>query len=538
VCLASIASALALLLPLCLNAQQTPPPAATGAQTQPAPYSIQLNARLVLLDIVVTDQQGNLVTNLNKDDFEVTEDKHPQQIRSLDRPFAQRPAKPVPISSTAELDRLEPNAPVTILVVDELVTSGEVVRFAMEQYLKSQGTQLEQPTMLIAVGGQHFMVLRDYTTNPKELLTALERHYAGSAWIPQLGNDRTRQINLALQSLITVAEATAGHQGHKNMIWIGRGFPEISTNELIDPSDNVMRAVRTCTNLMKESRVTLSTVDPTGVGGGRTGLTGETNGGASYDFHGSAHGDPFAQRINFDALAYATGGQSYYGRNDLDHLIANGVRDGAGFYTLSYRPTTGSDDPKEFRRIDVKVKQPGLHVAFREGYFPGYKPAPQMRTEDGRLTRNFVADITVASRGMIVYDGVPMTIAREGATDKFHIKLQASDLDWFLSEGQAATDTTETADVTLVTESYDLNGRQLSHSAKAMKLHVAPRPGGGTPVGVIDVPAEVKTASAARLRFIVRANSTGRIGADNFFLVDPKTLKDPVTGMAPVKATR
>ena len=37
----------------------------------------------------------------------------------------------------------------------------------------------------------------------------------------------------------------------------------------------------------------------------------------------------------------------------------------------------------------------------------------------------------------------------------------------------------------------------------------------------------------ARLRFVVRSTANGKVGADNFFLVDPKTLSDPMTGLTP-----
>jgi hypothetical protein len=38
----------------------------------------------------------------------------------------------------------------------------------------------------------------------------------------------------------------------------------------------------------------------------------------------------------------------------------------------------------------------------------------------------------------------------------------------------------------------------------------------------------------ARLRFVVRESASGKIGAENVFLVDPKTLADPVTGLNPM----
>jgi hypothetical protein len=49
---------------------------------------------------------------------------------------------------------------------------------------------------------------------------------------------------------------------------------------------------------------------------------------------------------------------------------------------------------------------------------------------------------------------------------------------------------------------------------------------------LVNVPLTISTASpAARLRFVVRSNANGKIGAENVFLVDRKTLSDPATGL-------
>ena len=64
-------------------------PAAPGSLAQPAKnadgtYTIRRSSRLVVLDVVVTDKQGNLVTDLTKGDFNVTEAKEPQTIQNFE----------------------------------------------------------------------------------------------------------------------------------------------------------------------------------------------------------------------------------------------------------------------------------------------------------------------------------------------------------------------------------------------------------------------------------------------------------------------
>jgi hypothetical protein len=58
-------------------ALQTPDTSTAPNTSQPATgpngtYTIQRTARIVILDVVVTDAKGNVVTDLRKDDFKVT----------------------------------------------------------------------------------------------------------------------------------------------------------------------------------------------------------------------------------------------------------------------------------------------------------------------------------------------------------------------------------------------------------------------------------------------------------------------------------
>src|ERR1700743_1545758 len=47
------------------------------------PYTLRVNADEVLLNCTVLDSKGNLVNDLKKEDFRVTEDKIPQKVISL-----------------------------------------------------------------------------------------------------------------------------------------------------------------------------------------------------------------------------------------------------------------------------------------------------------------------------------------------------------------------------------------------------------------------------------------------------------------------
>ena len=72
-----------LAIALAASAQQPAQP--QTSQTPPGPPVIKSQARVVLLDSVVTDKKGNYIRDLTAKDFKVWEDNKEQQITSFSR---------------------------------------------------------------------------------------------------------------------------------------------------------------------------------------------------------------------------------------------------------------------------------------------------------------------------------------------------------------------------------------------------------------------------------------------------------------------
>ena len=224
-------------------------------ERQPA-YTLSVSSQLVTLDIVVNDKNGQPVRGLKRDDFTIYEDNAPRPVVSFEALEPKRATSrgPIEIHSTAELDRVEPDAPVSIVVLDELTTKFEdqyFARYSLEKYLGKQGETLDQPLMLIARSLDHTQVLHDYTTSKKEILDALNRHFVGNDWRATDPNWTNEHILAAFASLIEIAKATQGHPGHKSLIWIGRGFPTIQPSDVTPENEDPLEtAIAQCTNLL------------------------------------------------------------------------------------------------------------------------------------------------------------------------------------------------------------------------------------------------------------------------------------------------
>ena len=104
--------------------------------------TLHVTTRLVVLDVVVLDKAGHPISNLDRSQFSITEDKIPQKLRSFDPPSGHampggNHARPV-VRGTADLAKIG-NAPVNILVFDELNTKWDETGYArlrMEQFLR------------------------------------------------------------------------------------------------------------------------------------------------------------------------------------------------------------------------------------------------------------------------------------------------------------------------------------------------------------------------------------------------------------------
>jgi VWFA-related protein len=459
--------------------------------------------RLVVLDMVVTDAKGNVVTNLKRENFHVEEEGVPQEIETFDPAGAHTIDPQLTIDSTADLDRLAPRAPVNIILLDEFNTRFEdmaFARYSLKKYLESQPAKLPAPTILIAVNLEKFTVVRDYTQNKDELIEALEHHLVAYPWQQQQGAWVGERYATAFLTLRRVAEAVRGHPGHKNMIWIGRGFPALNFARITaQAQDHLESAVRSCLMMLRNSRITLYTVDPAGLMVNPS----EYGGGRYAD-------DPFGGNYQFDRMARASGGGSLYGRNDVDAEIGTAIHDGTSFYTLAYHPNNPpvEADMKKFRKIKVTVDQPGLKVITREGYYPSSPPAP---VDMQNPSRRLMTDLVAAETSTMVYDGVPVSLVPSAKeANAYTVHIDPKGVDWSPATGAAPRQ----AEVILLVATFDHKGKELTRVAKEIKASAPPTvPANGRLERAIDIAYKIDPdPKAARARFVVRVSSTGRIG--------------------------
>jgi VWFA-related protein len=515
VCLSVVTSGAAVAQSEAGGAPQNP---ASAVAPQAAPQSpantLRAYSTVVILDGVALDRKGNPVLDLKAEDFKVLEDNVPQEIRRFETPGHSMPPPNVDIESTADLDRYAPEAPVNIVLLDEFNTHFEdmaFARYSLKKWLDRQPGKLDEPTMLIAVSIDKFQVLRDYTQDKQKILDALDHHFAAYPWQAHNFGWVPERFSLAFTTLMRVAEASSGHLGHKDMIWLGRGFPNINlVGAGVDAERRINNAVQLTVNQLRDARVTLYTIDPAGlqVDPGTYG-------------NDAALFAPFGGEPNFEALSRATGGRPLHGRNDVDAMIGSAIRDGDSLYSFSYRPTNTTYDPQKFRRIKVEVDRPGVTFITRQGYYP--QTGPARPTQDGRLGRQLATELVSASTSNMAYDAVPFSVSvSHDDAHQWMVVVQPKGMAWYFGTADEPRRTRLLVTIT----TFDKKNKLLKTTGQRLEFK-APMtaPSRGRYESGVRFPYKLEPdPKAVRARMVVRVEASGHMGSADFPLVVGTTV--------------
>jgi VWFA-related protein len=481
--------------------------------------------------VVVTDKKGNLVTNLTRDDFKVYEDAQQQTIRTFEPPSAHlMPSSPdgkpqMVVTSAADLHKIG-NAPVTILVLDELNTAFADMSFArqsLEKYLLAQPEILNQPTALLVASNTKFQLLQDYTQKRADVLAALKAHFPEYPWKMANGGkggpNAVERIVQSLSSLLQIAEATRGTPGRKNVIWVGVNAPSVdltyappvTTQEMTD-------LVKRVTQTLLATRVAVYYIDPTANTSATVGIMvpGDTS-----DDDTFVDIDPFNADINFDEFAPATGGKIFLSRNDVNNEIATSIDNGNTYYSISYTPISTSEDAAKFRNIKIKLTNPNLIATTREGYYPEGENTNNVQADASlsaaQRAKLLEMDMSQAALSAMAYNGLSLAAQKSADRKQWQINVDAKGLSW-----TPAPNGTQVAEVTAMAVAFDDRGNGGGAKARAgdkskMVGHVSRElqsvlQAGAAPGAVtFELPADIP-GSATRVRLILRDAVSGKIG--------------------------
>ena len=262
-----ILSLITAFTPVIAMAQQPEP-------AQNATPAIRVQTRVVLVDVLATDNSGKAVTDLKPEDFTVEDAGHKQKVAffSLEQPSSATAPEALPpnvYSNRPEFNRA--SGPLTVLLIDMLNTPVTNQGYARAELLKYIDQQFGagQRIAVYALGNQ-LRKMQDFTSDPAVLRAAIEKVVpqvlskgapgtpgetrissalggltgphgeTGPAQAAAIGaalrsvqDFQSAEVTSALQvrmgatveSLRMLSRILTGYRGRKNLVWVAAAFP-------------------------------------------------------------------------------------------------------------------------------------------------------------------------------------------------------------------------------------------------------------------------------------------------------------------------
>jgi VWFA-related protein len=424
--------------------------AAQAAQTSPS-VTFQTEVSYVDVDAIVTDDQGNFIPGLTREDFEVFEDGKPQKIEMFS--YVQLSTEPPdrflflnrPVSTDARSNRRPFDGRVYVLVLDDLDISPlrtSLVKTAAREFVERHLGDNDIAAVVYTSGRSD--ATQDFTNDRNLLLAAidklvgqrlrsaaveaLERHYHNELTAVNRPENYTNQgadikdsaspIDIrdlereqravaVLDTLRNLGEFMAGVRGRRKAVLLFSEGLEMPMNEIYGThtATDVVGAIKDAITAAARSNVNFFALDPRGL----IGMTSEYIETAGSHAPDVAHGvfgalnaqqglltELKASQDSLRTLSEETGGFAAVNTNTLNTAFDRIVDANSRYYVLGYYPPTHARDGR-FHRIEVRVKRPGARVSARRGYASprGKTATERKREEEARRARD--AKRTVAN---------------------------------------------------------------------------------------------------------------------------------------------
>jgi VWFA-related protein len=391
------------------------PPSGQGQEQQqqqdPQQPIFRTGINFVRVDVIVTDRQGNPITDLQPGDFQVTEDGKPQEIELFRLVNVAEEAMPGEVPRQIRTDYDEESEAArddvrlfVIMLDDYHVRRG--ASMAVREPLSNFVSRHLAPTDMVALM-YPLTPVSDvrFTRNHDSVVEAIQR-FEGRKYNYQPRNEFEERYSLypvevverirnqvtlsALEGLVTRLGGV--REGRKAVILVSEGFSNYVPPQLRDPiaqmpglgnpnrrdptagegslaeeraalfsSTDLLRDMREVYNAANRNNTSIYTLDPRGLAP------------FEYDIDQGIgqNMDRAALQATTDTLrilADQTDGRAIVSRNDLEAGLSQIVRDSSSYYLVGYNSTQAPSDGK-FHEIKVRVNRPGAQVRARKGYW-------------------------------------------------------------------------------------------------------------------------------------------------------------------------
>jgi VWFA-related protein len=531
---------------------------------------IRIDSKLVQLDFMVLDKDGQQVKNLTTDDIEVYQDGKLQKVSNFSYvDFANqdvsqivKPEKPnknaVPVPPA--ITRTQAQGRLLTFVVDDgncksslggINTSKDTLtKFVNEQMLPNDRVAIYQTK-----GGSS--LIRQYTSNKEQLLRTIGKiklSFQGpscgkgfsdsvevlsgkssiEAALIKTNSENQKKINDASDGsqavgsigvLNYVVERLKPVSGRKTVFFLSEGLPafrESRAKEALNLlSDNALR-----------SSVVFYTVD----------VRGSTNpalidAGSYIEGIAKKEGEQVTEKIYTEKseslrtsregladLAYATGGDFIKEQNFPDKAVKNSIDRESGYYLVAYDPEDEVFKGKEFHKIEIKLKKPELKLFSRNGFFgiENTKPKVNNKTADSPLYQAIASPFSENGMEMRLTTIFENDVAKGNAVRTL-LQINGKDLTFVDQPNGMKKLSIDVVAETLDEKSRVVDGFSRTHTLKVSSDAIPYILENGL-IFTTDVP--IKKNGSYNFRIVVRDNASGKLASTGEVLEIPNLDKN------------
>jgi VWFA-related protein len=320
-------------------AQQPPAPQQNSKQSGETRSAIKSRTNLVIVPVTVKNRDGQLIGDVQRDEFRVFCDNVEQQIVYFT-------SDPFPLSAV-------------VLIDDDLsIKSADQVQKSLTAISGGFGPNDE---VAIVTYDQFPNTVSEFSFNNDLLFTQLKRldlhsHYPGAP----VGGPLTSGATANGRSLETGAPTTLGVQQAKQDKDMDDAV--YAAGEMLKSRGRDRRKIIFLISDGNNSRTNEHTLDQT------LQLLLKSDVSVYSISVGHALGQKESTRL--EKYATSTGGDTFYAGKDrgLENLYASVTEQARNQYTITFQPQD-TDRSKDFHSIEVRVRRPDLDVTARQGYY-------------------------------------------------------------------------------------------------------------------------------------------------------------------------
>jgi VWFA-related protein len=322
---------------------QTPQPqtgqSQNSKQADQARSAIKIRTNLVIIPVTVKNRDGQLIGDLQRDEFRVFCDNVEQQIVFFT-------SDPFPLSAVVLIDN------------DLSIKSADQVQKSLTAIAGGFGPNDE---VAIVTYDQFPATVSEFSFNNDLLFTQLKRldlrsHYPGAP----VGGPLTSGATSNGHSLETGAPTTLGVQQQKQDKDLDDAV--YAAGEMLKSRGRDRRKIVFLISDGNNSRTNEHTLDQT------LQLLLKSD----ISVYSISVGHAFMQKesTRLERYATSTGGDTFYAGKDrgLENLYASVTEQARNQYTITFQPQD-TDRGKDYHSIEVRVRRPDLDVTARQGYY-------------------------------------------------------------------------------------------------------------------------------------------------------------------------